>query len=59
MAVAEDSEKGNGLHNIAATLQTKSPEFEDMPVTEMGVPVLTEMTDEQKITFLSLCGVKL
>ena len=59
MAVAEDSEKGNGLHNIAATLQTKSPEFEDMPVTEMGVPVLTEMTDEQKVTFLSLCGVKL
>ena len=57
MAVADGSEEGNGLHNVAATLQTKSPEFEGLPVTEMGVPILTEMTDEQKVSFLSLCGI--
>ena len=59
MAVAEGSEEGNGLHNVAATLQKKSPEFEGLPVTEMGVPILTDMTDEQKVTFLSLCGIEL
>ena len=59
MAVAEGSEEGNGLHNIAATLQQKSPEFEGLPVTEMGVPILTDMTDEQKVTFLSMCGIEL
>ncbi len=59
MAVAEGSEEGNGLHNVAATLQQKSPEFEGLPVTEMGVPILTDMTDEQKVTFLSLCGIEL
>ena len=59
MAVAEGSEEGNGLHNVAATLQKKSPEFEGLPVTEMGVPILTDMTDEQKVTFLLLCGIEL
>ena len=58
LALGDGSEDGNGLHNIAATLQTNSPEFNNLPVTRMGVPVLSEMSDEQKIAFLSLCGVE-
>jgi hypothetical protein len=58
-ALGEGGEEGNGLHNIAATLQTDSPEFADLPVTEMRVPNFGEMTEEQKVTFLELCGVEI
>ncbi len=58
LALGDGSEEGNGLHNIAATLQTNSPEFKNLPVTPLGVPVLSEMSDEQKVSFLSLCGVE-
>ena len=54
----EGSEEGNGLHNIAATLQTDSPEFADLPVTNMRVPIFDDMTDEQKKSFLKLCAVE-
>ena len=57
-ALGEESEEGNGLHNIAATLQTNSPEFTDLPVTAMRVPNFAEMTEAQKVSFLSLCGVE-
>lgn len=57
-AVGEGAEQGNGLHNIAATLQTTSPEFENLPVTAIGVPNFAEMTQEQKVTFLAQCGVE-
>lgn len=57
-AVGAGGEEGNGLHNIAATLQTDSPEFKNLPVTAMRVPVFTEMTEEQKVSFLKLCGVE-
>ncbi|MCY3837281.1 MAG: hypothetical protein OXH09_01270 [Gammaproteobacteria bacterium] len=53
------SEEGGGLHNIAATLQAPSPEFADLPTTELGVPVFSAMTDEQKRFFLALCGAEL
>jgi hypothetical protein len=52
------SEEGNGLHNIAATMQSQSPEFVDFPVTEMRVPIFDEMTDAQKETFLDLLAVE-
>ena len=52
------SEEGNGLHNIAATMQKQSPEFADLPVTEMLVPDFDAMTDEQKASFLALLHVK-
>lgn len=52
------SEEGNGLHNIAATMQIPSPEFADFPVTEMRVPIFDDMTEEQKKEFLKLLHVE-
>ena len=57
-ALGEGSEEGNGLHNIAATLQSASPEFADLPLTDTKVPLFSEMSEEQKESFLSLCGVE-
>jgi hypothetical protein len=51
------SEEGNGLHNIAATMQIQSPEFVDFPVTEMRVPIFDEMTEEQKQAFIKLLAI--
>ena len=51
------SEEGNGLHNIAATMQIQSPEFVDFPVTEMRVPIFDEMTEEQKRAFIELLHI--
>ena len=56
-AMTTGVEEGAGLHNIAATLQSPSPEFADMPVTALGVPVFSDMTDRQKRDFLALCQV--
>ena len=53
------SEEGNGLHNIAAAMQVQSPEFVDLPVTEMRVPIFEEMTEEQKRDFLELLAVEM
>lgn len=57
-ALGQGSEQGGGLHNIAARLQSPSPEFADLPTTDMGVPNFSAMSTEQKIYFLELCGVK-
>ena len=56
-ALGKGSEEGGGLHNIAASLQMPSPEFENLPTSALGVPVFAKMTTEQKRTFLRLCGV--
>ena len=53
------SEEGNGLHNIAAAMQVQSPEFVDLPVTEMRVPIFEQMTEEQKRDFLQLLAVEI
>ena len=53
------SEEGNGLHNIAAAMQVQSPEFVDMPVTEMRVPIFEQMTEQQKKDFLRLLAVEM
>lgn len=58
-ALGAGSEEGGGLHNIAASLQSPSPEFADLPTTELGVPVFSKMTEEQKRFFLGLCAVEL
>ncbi|MGI9221612.1 MAG: hypothetical protein ACR2QS_11330 [Woeseiaceae bacterium] len=50
-------EEGAGLHNIAATLQSPSPEFADMPTTELGVPDFARMSDAQKADFIALCHI--
>ena len=56
-ALSRGSEEGGGLHNIAAGLQIASPEFEDFPATELGVPIFSKMTDAQKTRFLELLGL--
>lgn len=48
---------GDGMHNTAASMQALSPEFADLPLTEMGVPIFSEMTEEQKKDFINLCGL--
>jgi hypothetical protein len=47
---------GEGLHNITARRLKHSPEVSDFPQTEYGVPILTEMTEEQKMRFYKLLG---
>jgi hypothetical protein len=49
---------GEGLHNVAANLQIPSPEYEDLPTTELGVPVFSKMTEEQKQSFLKLLAIE-
>jgi hypothetical protein len=56
-ALGEDMEEGNGLHNIAATLLTDSPEYANLPVTKWRVPNFAEMTAQQKADFIKLCGI--
>ena len=53
------SEEGNGLNNIAATMQIQSPEYVDYPVTEMRVPIFDEMTEEQKKAFIKLLHIEM
>lgn len=57
-ALSVGAEEGAGLHNIAASLQSPSPEFAEMPTTELGVPVLSRMSDGQKAQFIALCGIE-
>ena len=57
-ALGKGSEEGGGLHNIAAQLQIPSPEFADLPTTELGVPQFENMTEEQKEYFLDLLHVE-
>ena len=57
VALSAGTEEGAGLHNIAASLQRPSPEFADLPTTDLGVPVFSRMTDLQKADFLALCGI--
>ncbi len=59
VALGEGGEEGNGLHNIAATLQSDSPEFAGLPVTDLRVPVFADMTDQQKADFVKLCGIQM
>lgn len=56
-ALGKGSEEGGGLHNIAASLQMPSPEFADLPTTELGVPIFADMNDQQKADFLQLLGL--
>ncbi len=58
-ALGEGAEEGNGLHNIAATLQMDSPEYADLPVTALRVPIFADMTDQQKADFVRLCGIEM
>jgi hypothetical protein len=57
-ALVEGVEEGAGLHNIAASLQSPSPEFADLPATDLGVPNFSPMSDAQKAYFVSLCHIE-
>lgn len=57
-ALGKGSEEGGGLHNLAAKMQTPSPEFADFPTTELGVPLFGEMSTAQKNDFLALLHVE-
>ena len=57
-ALGKGAEEGGGLHNIAASLQAPSPEFADLPVTDLGVPDFARMTETQRRDFVRLCGVE-
>lgn len=56
-ALSKGGEEGGGLHNIAARLQAPSPEFAEFPTTELGVPVFSAMSEEQKRAFLEMLRV--
>jgi len=55
-ALAAGAERGGGLHNLTARRIRPSPELEDLPVTELGVPIFSQMTEEQKARFIRLLG---
>ena len=57
-ALGKGAEEGGGLHNIAASLQAPSPEFADLPVTDLGVPDFARMTQAQRRDFVRLCGIE-
>ncbi|GIR82353.1 MAG: hypothetical protein CM15mP84_01010 [Cellvibrionales bacterium] len=57
IALTVGVEEGAGLHNIAATLQSPSPEFADLPTTELGVPDFSRMTPAQRESFVDLCRI--
>lgn len=50
---------GQGFHNVAASMQMPSPEYDGLPVTELLVPVFSEMTEDQKKHFLQLLNIEL
>jgi hypothetical protein len=50
---------GDGLHNVAAGLQMPSPEYEDLPTTELGVPIFSKMTEDQKKFFIKLLAIEM
>ena len=56
-ALSVGSEEGAGWHNIGACLQIPSIEFEHIPTTELGVPLFSRMSEEQKAGFIRLCGL--
>lgn len=56
-ALSVGIEEGAGLHNIAASLQVTSPDYADLPKTDLGVPFFPSMSDAQKFKFLTLCGI--
>ncbi|MAQ61434.1 MAG: hypothetical protein CMQ10_05080 [Gammaproteobacteria bacterium] len=58
VALSHGVESGGGLHNIAASLQAPSPEFEGWPTTELGVPNFSAMTEAQQLDFIALCGLE-
>lgn len=55
-SLSVDGEKGGGLHNLTAKRLKHSPELADLPKSDWGVPLIVEMTNEQREYFYKLLG---
>ena len=55
-ALSMDVKNGGGLHNLTAKRLIHSPELADFPKTKWGVPIVSEMSEEQKARFVALLG---
>ena len=55
-ALSVDVKNGGGLHNLTAKRLMHSPELAEFPKTKWGVPIVSEMSDEQKARFVALLG---
>jgi hypothetical protein len=55
-ALSVDVKNGGGLHNLTAKRLMHSPELAEFPKTGWGVPIVSEMSDEQKARFVALLG---
>jgi hypothetical protein len=55
-ALSVDVANGGGLHNLTAKRLKHSPELAEFPKTKWGVPIVSEMSEEQKARFLALLG---
>lgn len=55
-ALSVDAENGGGLPYLTAKRLKPSPEVNELPQTAIGVPVLTEISDEQKEAFYKSIG---
>jgi hypothetical protein len=55
-ALSVDVKNGGGLHNLTAKRLMHSPELADFPKTKWGVPIVSEMSEEQKARFVVLLG---
>ncbi len=50
------------IHLIARVtqwLQTDSPEYADLPVSDLRIPVFADMTERQKADYVELCGIEM
>jgi hypothetical protein len=55
-ALSVDVKSGGGLHNLTAKRLIHSPELAEFPKTRWGVPIVSDMSDEQQARFLALLG---
>ena len=55
-ALSVDVKNGGGLHNLTAKRLIHSPELADFPKTKWGVPIASEMSEDQKARFVALLG---
>jgi len=55
-SLSVNEENGGGLHNFTAKRLKPSPELADLPMSDWGFPLLSEMKDKQQANFLKLMG---
>ena len=55
-ALSVNVKEGGGLHNLTAKRLIHSPELAEFPKTKWGVPIVSEMSEEQKARFVVLLG---